>query len=55
MSRFEGLKYDEIAERLQLSPRTVEVQIGKALRLLRDALAEWLPVLVAWLGAEFFL
>lgn len=55
MSRFEGLKYDEIAERLELSPRTVEVQIGKALRILREALAEWLPVLVAWLGVEFFL
>lgn len=54
MSRFEGLKYDEIAERLNLSPRTVEVQIGKALRLLREALADWLPMLIACLGWEYF-
>ena len=54
MSRFEGLKYDEIAAKLQLSPRTVEVQIGKALKILRQILAEWLPVMVAWLGFEFF-
>lgn len=54
MSRFEGLKYDEIAEKLQLSPRTVEVQIGKALRILRETLAEWLPVMILWLGLDFF-
>ncbi len=54
MSRFEGLKYDEIAAKLELSPRTVEVQIGKALKILRQILAEWLPVMVAWLGFEFF-
>ena len=54
MSRFEGLKYDEIAAKLQLSPRTVEVQIGKALKILRQILAEWLPVMVAWLGFDFF-
>ncbi|HHG84000.1 MAG TPA: RNA polymerase sigma-70 factor, partial [Bacteroidetes bacterium] len=30
MSRFEGLKYSEIAEKLNISPRTVEKQIGKA-------------------------
>lgn len=54
MSRFEGLKYDEIAAKLQLSPRTVEVQIGKALKILRQVLADWLPVMIAWLGVEFF-
>lgn len=54
LSRYEGLKYDEIAERLQLSPRTVEVQIGKALKLLREALADWLPLIILLLGANFF-
>jgi RNA polymerase sigma-70 factor (family 1) len=44
LSRFEGLKYQEIADRLQLSPRTVEVQIGKALKLLREQLGEYMPV-----------
>jgi RNA polymerase sigma-70 factor (ECF subfamily) len=45
LSRFEHLKYDEIAQRLAISPRTVEVQIGKALQFLRDHLRELLPLL----------
>lgn len=44
MSRFEGLRYQEIADRLGLSPRTVEVQIGKALKLLRAQLGDYLPL-----------
>ena len=35
MNRFDGLKNQEIAERLNLSKRTVETQISKALRILR--------------------
>jgi len=42
MNRLEGLKYREIAERLNVSERTVEVRIGKALSLLRDHLKEFL-------------
>jgi RNA polymerase sigma-70 factor, ECF subfamily len=38
MSRFDGLKYEEIAERLSISVKTVEVNIGKALKLLRRKL-----------------
>lgn len=36
MHRFENKKYAEIARELQLSPRTVEVQIRKASHFLRD-------------------
>jgi RNA polymerase sigma-70 factor (family 1) len=36
MHRFEHKKYSEIAEELQLSPRTVEVQIRKASHFLRE-------------------
>jgi RNA polymerase sigma-70 factor (ECF subfamily) len=36
LSRYEGLKYQEIAEHLEISIKTVEVQMGKALRILRD-------------------
>lgn len=46
MSRFEELKYHEIAEQLELSPKTVENQIGKALKILRIELAEYLPLII---------
>lgn len=40
MSRFEGLKYNEIADKLAVSLKTVEADMGKALREFRKALAE---------------
>lgn len=40
LSRFEGLKYHEIAEHLEISIKTVEVQMGKALKTLREALKD---------------
>ncbi len=42
LSRFEELKYREIADQLDLSVKTVEVQMGKALRLLRSYLSDFL-------------
>jgi RNA polymerase sigma-70 factor, ECF subfamily len=45
MSRLEMLKYKEIAEILGLSVKTVENQMGKALRILRTELADYLPLL----------
>lgn len=48
LSRFEELKYREIADRLDLSVKTVENQMGKALKLLRVKLADFLPLIV-WL------
>jgi RNA polymerase sigma-70 factor (ECF subfamily) len=38
LSRLEGLKYQEIADHLEISVKTVEVQMGKALRVLREKL-----------------
>jgi len=38
MSRMEGLKYREIADKLNISPKTVEAQMGKALKFLREQL-----------------
>ncbi len=42
LNRFEDLKYREIAEQLGISIKTVENHIGKALRLLREQLSEYL-------------
>jgi len=46
MSRFEQLKYQQIADQLNISIKTVENQMGKALRVLRSKLVEYLPFLL---------
>lgn len=42
LSRFESLKYREIADQLGISIKTVETQMGKALRVMRVQLADYL-------------
>lgn len=54
LSRFDELKYQEIADQLGLSVKTIENQIGKALKILRTELADYLPILV-WLGLTHYL
>lgn len=44
MNRFAGLKYREIAEKLNVSERTVEVRVGKALEILRKQLKEFFQI-----------
>lgn len=45
-SRFEELKYREIAEEMGLSIKTVENQMGKALKILRSRLIDFLPAFI---------
>jgi len=40
MNRFEGLKYNEIAEKLSVSVKTVEANMGRALKEFRKELKE---------------
>ncbi len=53
MSRFDGHTNQEIADQLDLSKRTVETQISKALKTLRTHLAGYLQTLLALLWLMF--
>lgn len=46
MSRLEGLTYNEIADVLEISPKTVESQMSRALDILRTKLSKYLSVLL---------
>jgi RNA polymerase sigma-70 factor, ECF subfamily len=46
LSRYEDLKYAEIADQLGISAKTVENHIGKALKILRQHLKDYLPTII---------
>jgi RNA polymerase sigma-70 factor, ECF subfamily len=50
LSRFEELKYAEIAEQLNISIKTVENQMGKALKIMREQLKDYLPLLIVFMN-----
>jgi len=52
LSRFNDLKNEEIAEKLNLSKRTVELQISNALKILRQELKDYTGLL--FLSGIFF-
>lgn len=46
LNRFENLTYKEIAERLNVSSKTVDYRIQQALKILRKDLKHYLPLLI---------
>ncbi len=46
LNRFEGKKYAEIASQLNISVKTVEAQMSKALRVLRDHLKDYIHLIL---------
>lgn len=49
MSRFDELKYREIADKLGISVKTVENQMGKALKILRVKLVDFLTFILLFI------
>jgi RNA polymerase sigma-70 factor, ECF subfamily len=50
LSRFEELRYAEIAEQLNISIKTVENHMGKALKIMREQLKDYLPLIMVLLN-----
>lgn len=48
LSREEGLKYHEIADKLGLSVKTVETHLGLALKTLRESLKEYRKLIISF-------
>ncbi len=53
LSRFEEMKYKDIGEKLNISIKTVEAQISKALKYLREELKEYITILILFILKMF--
>lgn len=51
-NRMESKKYQEIADEMKISVKTVEAQMSKALKIMREKLAEYISILLVII--EFF-
>lgn len=49
LARFENKKYREIAEVMGISIKTVEIQMSKALKILREKLSDIVNVIILWI------
>ena len=54
MNRNQHLTHKEIAEKLNVSSQTINYRIGQALKLLRVALKDYLPLFILIFGPNFF-
>jgi RNA polymerase sigma-70 factor (ECF subfamily) len=54
MCRFEGLRYKEIADKTGISVKTVENQMGKAMKFLKEELSDYIPLIAFLALANFF-
>lgn len=52
MSRFEQLRYREIADRLHISVKTVENQMGKALKIMRARLVDFMILVLLFMNCK---
>ncbi len=48
LCRFEDMKYKEVADKLGISQKTVEAQMSKALKILREELKDLFVILLIW-------
>lgn len=55
LSRYENLKYQQIADTLQISIKTVETQMSKALQHMRERLAEYINALLIIISEILFM
>ena len=55
MNRFDNLKYSEIADILNISVKTVETQMGRALKKLRERLKPFLMIFIIITAAIYYI
>ncbi|MCH8904308.1 MAG: RNA polymerase sigma-70 factor [Bacteroidetes bacterium] len=53
MNRYDGLKYREIADKLNISIKTVETQMSKGLKLMKEKLRQYINLIILALISWF--